>query len=1446
MRSWLRTVAWWRDRWVILAALVVAYLPLILSSPGRVAANTKVYLFLDPAAVLGNALSIWDADRALGTVTHQSVGYLWPMGPFFWFFDTLGVPDWVTQRLWMGTIIAAAGLGVLYLLRTLHFSGAGVLVAVLAYELSPYFLHYHTNFPVVALPWAGLGWMLGLTIRALRTGKWRYPALFALVVTTVGSVNASSLMLAGLAPVVWIVHAVITDREVTVNRALATTARIGVMTLSVSLWWIVGLLLQGAHSLPVTRYTETYETVASASSAAEVLRSLGYWAFYFGDTFGPTVPASVNYTQGGWLIFISFGLAVLALGCAAITRWRHRSYFVLLIALGTIISVGAHPIGESSLLGRLIGRAVSSDLGLAMRSLPRAVPLIALGVAVLLGAGVNAAWQRAPRTTRALSLLVLAAIVLNNPVVWQRSYIAPQLSRNEHIPSYWHDAASSLDTTATDAEPFRVWEVPGSDFGSYRWGTTIDPITPGLMERGYVARELVLFGSEQSAALLSAIDRRMQEGTLDPASLGRVARLMSVGDVVHRGDLSFERYGTPRPAEMDELLDAAEGLALIETFGEPTHNIAGPQRPILDAIDLARPPDQEPLAPVSRFEVTDPLPIVRTHNTQDAVVLVGDADGIVDAAAAGLLTLDTLLFFAGDLLAEGDTLHSQLSDISHVIVTDSNRRRAQRWGMLRENRGYTEAPGEVPLAEDPHDNRLPQFRPSVVGDSNPDDSMTVAKQVGPVTAQASAYGSPLKYTPEDRAFHAIDGFTQTAWLVGDGANVHGERLQLTLTEPTYIDFISFHQWHDHNRRFVAQKSRRITEIEIIVDGELHSVVSLDKQLTTTPQIIELSTDAQVIDFVIADTDLGQLANYDGIGPVGFFEVDLGLGSTVEIVRVPRALTDYLGNELKERDLSIVLTRERADSRVWRVDPESHLSRSIPMPISRQFTLSGTATLAEGTGSNTVESMLGSHSQLVVTASSRLPGQHLTRPEAAFDHDTATAWKSSLGSQSGQWIEVTSTEGQFDRNVIELDIVVDERHSTPLAVRVTLDGTEQRTFETKITAADEGTSTANGTVQTVTLPVEVSADTARFEFIEVTERVPFHPPAGLEVALPIAIAEIRIGETDAPQLPAQFDTGCRNDLLELNNQPIAVRVTGTTQAALSGKSLTLEGCEPVTLTAGDNLITSSLDTFTGLDVDQVVLTSLGALDKITNPAPVSATRHSATHYSGSVGPASSDQWLVLGQSYNRGWHAYVDDEDLGPGVAINGFANGWRLTASEEWRDFELRWVPQRLLTLALFASLGAVVVALLIVFWPRKRRDHLSTQFVAVEPFAPTLVLPNQVPVQPPLRISLLITAGIAAAVLAAVNLPTTKWWYFCAVPLAAAATVMASRLRPLRQLPGALAALSLGVAALYVLIQQYRFHYPPIFGWPQLFELAHFLGVTAVLFLLSDYIVAMLSARSK
>ena len=167
-------------------------------------ADTKLYLYLDPGRLIGDAPWTFDARQFAGWVPHQVIAYLWPQGPWYWLGETVGLPDWVTHRLWIGTLFFAAGTGVLWLARRLGLSLGAALAAALVYQLAPYLLPYVSRTSAMLLPWAGLGWIVGLTVLAATRTRWRHAALCALVVATVGAVNATALLMIAPAPVLWL------------------------------------------------------------------------------------------------------------------------------------------------------------------------------------------------------------------------------------------------------------------------------------------------------------------------------------------------------------------------------------------------------------------------------------------------------------------------------------------------------------------------------------------------------------------------------------------------------------------------------------------------------------------------------------------------------------------------------------------------------------------------------------------------------------------------------------------------------------------------------------------------------------------------------------------------------------------------------------------------------------------------------------------------------------------------------------------------------------------------------------------------------------------------------------------------------------------------------------------------------------------------------------------
>ena len=130
------------------------------------------------------------------------------------------------------------------------------------------------------------------------------------------------------------------------------------------------------------------------------------------------------------------------------------------------------------------------------------------------------------------------------------------------------------------------------------------------MDRPYVARELIPWGSPPSANLLKAFDRRLQEGVLDPAAIAPVARLMNAGDILYRADLETDRFDLVRARPLWLLLTEPipPGLDPPQRYG------TGLGRPLhfkqLDPLALSLPANAPDPPPVSVFPVQKPEPIV--------------------------------------------------------------------------------------------------------------------------------------------------------------------------------------------------------------------------------------------------------------------------------------------------------------------------------------------------------------------------------------------------------------------------------------------------------------------------------------------------------------------------------------------------------------------------------------------------------------------------------------------------------------------------------------------------------------------------------------------------------------------------------------------------------------------------------------------------------------------
>lgn len=1230
-----------RRRAAEIVLAVLAWVPLLASAPGRLPADTKLYLYLDPSRLIADSMWSWDGRQFGGWVPHQNVGYLWPTGPWYWVMERLAVPDWIAHRLWVGLLFALAGWGTLRLVRFLGLGSAAALASALVYQLSPYVLPYVSRTSGLLLPWALLPMLCLAAIRYGRLGRARDLAMLGLLVASTGGLNATALAMVAPGPAIWLLHEARGS-----GRLLRRAAAAGAVSIAVSAWWLVGLWIQGRHGAPVLAYSETLPSTAATSTSPEVLRGLGYWLFYVRDDLVALTTASTPY-QGHPIVMVA-GLLLVSLGLfgwlRAPTRWR--APVVLGGVVGVVLAVGAHPFDDPSPLWRLAVDNPRSALSLALRSSTRAVPLVVLALAI--GVGVTtrhvARRWRWPEPRVALAVAVLA--VVNLPALVGGRLIDPDLDRPQSLPDAWYDTADFLDERLASGHDGAVLLLGGMESAAYRWGYPVDAVLPGLTEKPFLARDWLPLGSAPYMDVLYALDDGFQDGTLEPAAIAPVARLLGADTVMVVNSQQFERFDTVRPERTAAIMGTTDepppGLVPLASFGDEQRNeVPGSWSEEISV-----------LPPLSRPEIqlwsVEDASVART--SEGPVAVSADGAGLVSAAAAGVIDGRSLLLEAPTPGTDspgtsfsGTASPGAGANYSAWVITDGDRRRAHQWRGSQNVWGATE--GDVPVIETPDvwDARL---RPD-------DDGQTLAETPG-LLVTASAYGDPVTYLPERRPNRAVDGDPTTAWTVA--GRTEGQFLRVIAEEP--LDELVLRQF---------ASGSRIERVRVETDDTTLSIELDDRSIEG--QLVELPEPSREIRIIVE--------RVSGPDPVGFAEILPSNRAVGETIVLGRSGGDPAST-------TWVFERWRADrlDRA-RVDPESNIVRTftgaiLGDPGPHDYSVESVARASFRAGDDVLATVFGLG--FPAESDSRLHGVPAAWSPAAYDGNPDTAWISAADPDRPSFV-IPGPIGEFGLRQVE-------GYSRVTAVELS-DSDSSVIVEIP---PDDGDRPAIRDVEGLGDP------TIRMRVVGFDPATTIDPRTGAATVLPVAIDEI-VGVT-AVDPPTDFDTGCRDDLLVLDSVAVPVRISGTVDDALSGQPLDVETCAPlVSLDSGRHDLSTLDGAVSGLDIDRIVISPSTAIVPTTDPPetrpskPTEAGRGSSAW---TIDRCGRGCWFEAPFGWNTGWTATIAGENLGEPVPSAAGRSTWFVPAGTDGRTLDLEWGPQRWMWTGIGIGAVAVLVCLIV------------------------------------------------------------------------------------------------------------------------------------------------------
>ena len=804
-------------------------------------------------------------------------------------------------------------------------------------------------------------------------------------------------------------------------------------------------------------------------------------------------------------------------------------------------------------------------------------------------------------------------------------------------------------------------------------------------------------GSIATADTLYAIDSPLQDGVANWNALAPMSRLMGAGDVMVEYDQRYEHYGIPQPQLLSlQLLQTPEGLSDPTSFGSPRPNDSTVST--LNEQDLSVQGNVGWPSPIVTYTVANPRALLRGESDGGAVVMEGDATGLNNLAGLGLLNTNSAIYYAGTLAAKPARLQQLASQGAHLVVTDTNRKQAFRWDTLTANAGYTETPDENTAKTDLSDSPIELFPGAGT------TSKTYATYVGAVNVTASSYGNGVSYTPEDQAYSAIDGNFDSAWITGTFVpNPKGEWWQAQFTKPVTTDHITVAQPQRGDR------SRWVSGVTLTFDGkdpvryDLTPASHLTTGQTLTFPLRTFHTLRVTLDGT-TDNTVPPLS----AAAVGFSEIEIPGQSVHQVLQMPTQMLSSLGAASAANRVSLVMTRSRTSGYPPRDDPETTIARSFTLPTARTFTLSGSASLSSLIPDDEIDRLVGRSTNGAggvrdAYSSGRLPGDVKATASATVDGNSATAWQPGLGTkaQVGASLTYDLTRPQA-LNHLNLQVIADGRHSVPTALTIA-SGLQVR----HVTIPPLADSPVPGAVTTVPLTfpaITGSHFVVTFNAIRPEYAANYYSAGPL--ALPLGIAEIGIPGVSSSPTPPALPGNCVNNLLTIDGQPISVAITGSTSNALDGGEAQLVPCGPdakgIALGAGSHVVQTAIGhngpcanaptTCTGWNLDQLVLDSAGGGGAgpaasptaagtpslpATQPGAAPTVTQTSSHIDNlgaKVTGATQPFEFVLGESVNKGWHAVASpgagapagshSVDLGPPQLVDGFANGWHVTAED--------------------------------------------------------------------------------------------------------------------------------------------------------------------------------------
>lgn len=584
----------------LLVIFCIAVFPMLLYGDGLLS-PLSLDLQTSPSEYWVTSFYSWQSKQSLGT-SFNAQGWLFPSATFFSLFSFIGIPGWLTARIWYVAILFTAGVSMyFYMTWILHRYASEAygnkttkpdenkrrialcsLVAAIGYMANPYVV-LHINNGHFLVPYALLPLQLLILDKGLHSGRLYYAALLGLL-SIVVTTNLPILAINYIIISSYIAYYFWATAQSLSTRTVKFICVYFALSFSNLLWFVLPLaitILNADSTIAAAQAQESWQMYGMRSSVSETFRLMGIWPLYSSG-----VEFSDYYLNNLMGILTTSLIPILAIVGLAYLRGFHLTpLFLLILVLSIFMAVGGHVSNPFRNLYIFCYDHV--PLFAMFRNGYKFVGMIAFIYVLLISIGLYYWISRKSfnekKRSYAATVVILVFILASLPLFRGQIFAKNQLAV---VPPYWSDVAKWLDSQHDHS---RVMLLPDQYFDTYKWGG----YAGFFSSAPYISNDVIANGSSNSGneiiqKLYKPFSYKLNPSTNLPKdnisddNFCNSIASMSIRYLLQRNDIDTSIYHVASPALMKMKLRKLSCVALVKSFGKvDIYEITRPSLPRL-------------------------------------------------------------------------------------------------------------------------------------------------------------------------------------------------------------------------------------------------------------------------------------------------------------------------------------------------------------------------------------------------------------------------------------------------------------------------------------------------------------------------------------------------------------------------------------------------------------------------------------------------------------------------------------------------------------------------------------------------------------------------------------------------------------------------------------------------------------------------------------------------